>query len=184
MKIEANARMPYPRSLVFSTYRDRLPKLVPFLPNIKGIEVLSRQDEPELGQTRLVNRWHAKGDIPKVAQKILKPEMLAWDDHASWDERAWTVDWRIETKMFTESVRCHGHNVYLEDGEGTLLQIRGELEVNLAGIPGVPRFLAGSIAPAVERFIVALLTPNLTSVAKGLEAFLRAEGEAEARSGA
>lgn len=178
MKLEADSRLSFPRELVFSTYRDRLPQLVPHLPNVKAITVLKREDAPggAQGISKLLNLWEARGDIPKPAQAVLKPEMLAWHDHATWNQNDWTVEWRVETKMFTENVRCGGKNRYvaLPDG-GTLLEIRGNLEVDLKGIPGVPRFLAGTIAPMVEKFVIALLTPNLVSVAKGLERFLQVE---------
>lgn len=178
MKLEADSRVSFPRALVFSTYRDRLPELVPHLPNVRAITVEKREDGVggAPGVTRMLNRWEAKGEIPKAAQAVIKPEMLAWLDHAVWDQDHWTVEWRIETRMFTENVKCFGKNRYLElSPQSTLLEIRGELTVDLKGIPGVPRLLAGAVAPAVERFVVALLTPNLISVAKGLEAFLRAE---------
>jgi hypothetical protein len=42
MKLEADARIAFPREVVYSTYRDRLPALVPYLPNIKGITVQKR----------------------------------------------------------------------------------------------------------------------------------------------
>ncbi len=63
----------------------------------------------------------------------------------------------------------------MQDGEGAILKIRGDLDVSLKGIPGVPRLFAGKIAPVVEKFIVNLIKPNLLSVAKGLEDFLKAE---------
>jgi hypothetical protein len=177
MKLEADARIRFPRELVYRTYRDRLPELVPHLPNVKKITVQRREDDAGgPGVTRLLNLWEAKGDIPKVAQGVLKPEMLAWLDHATWNQGAWTCDWRIETRMFTENVRCGGHNEYVEDGDHTILKIRGELEMTLKGIPGVPSFLAGTVTPHVEKFIVSLLTPNLLSVAEGVERFLIAQG--------
>lgn len=174
MKLEADARIAFPRELVFSTYRDRLPELVPHLPNIRSIKVVSRDDDG--AKSKLLNDWDGEGEIPKVAQSILKPEMLGWLDHAEWDQDAWTCDWRTETRMFTKNVTCHGHNTYVEDGpEATILQIRGVLEMDLKGIPGVPRFLASKVAPHVEKFVISLLKPNLLSVADGLQAFLKAE---------
>ena len=177
MKMEADCRIAFPRELVFSTYRDRLTELVPHLPNVTGIEVLERDDAPGgvEGKTRLLNLWHAEGDIPKVAKPVVKPDMVAWNDHALWDENEWTCEWRTEPKFFTESIDCGGKNRYVVDGDVTILQIRGHLDIDLSGIRGVPGFLAKKIAPVVEKFIVALLTPNLISVSKGLEAFLKAE---------
>lgn len=179
MKLEADARIAFPRELAYSTYRDRLPEMVPFLPDVKAIHVQSRSDDVDgqAGVSKLLNLWEASTEIPKVLQAVIKPEMLAWDDYATWNQDAWTCDWRIETKMFTENVKCWGHNTYEVDGEGTLLKIRGELDVSLKGVPGVPKFLASKIAPQVEKLIVTLLKPNLLSVAKGLQDFLDAEAK-------
>ena len=172
MKLEADAHIAFPRPVVFSAYRDRLPEMLPYLPDIKAITVKSRE-ELESGITKMVNVWEAQSDIPKIAQRVITPDMLAWTDHAQWSQQAWTCDWKIETRLFTENVNCGGHNEYLEDGDGTLLKIRGELDVQLKGIPGVPSFLAGTVKPHVEKFIVDLLKPNLLSIAGGLERFLK-----------
>lgn len=179
MELKADARIPFPRTLVYETYRDRLPELVPYLPDIASIAVESREEgvDGNAGQSRLVNRWRAKGDdVPKVAQAVIKPEMLGWLDHALWDQDAWRCDWRIETQMFTENIRCSGSSVYEERDGSTMLRIRGDLDVSLSGVPGVPRFLASRVAPHVEKYIVQLLTPNLLAVATGLERFLEQQG--------
>jgi hypothetical protein len=176
MKIEADSRIPYPRERVYREYRDSLVKLVPYLPNIQEITVKEREENSGgPGRTRMLNIWRAQGDIPKAAQTIIKPEMLEWKDYALWNENDWTCEWRVETAFFTKSIKCQGKNFFIEQGGETTLQIRGELEVNLKEIPGVPRFLAGTVAPIVEKFIVALLTPNLTSVSKGLDAYMKAQ---------
>ncbi len=172
MDLHADARISFPRPVVYSAYRDRLPEMLSYLPDIKAITVQSRE-EPEEGITKLHNLWEAQSKVPKVAQSVLKPEMLAWNDFATWTQSKWTCDWRIETRMFTENVTCSGHNEYLEDGENTILKIRGTLDVDLKGMPGVPGFLAGTVKPHVEKFIVDLLTPNLLSIADGLEKFLQ-----------
>lgn len=173
MKLEADAKIPFSQELVFTTYRDRLPELVPYLPDIKRITVKSRDDEGVI--TKILNEWEASTEIPKVAQSIVKPEMLEWLDHATWNADDKTVEWRIETKMFTQNVRCQGKNTVIADGDHAIFRLRGDLEVDLKGIPGVPRFLAGKVTPHVEKFVVQLLTPNLLAVASGVEQFLTAE---------
>ena len=170
MKIKADAKLSYPRDVVFASYRDKLVELVPHLPNIKAIEVKNREDNE--GVTRMLNIWHAKGDIPKVAQSIIKPEMVCWEDHAKWNQDDWTCEWKVVPKFFTKNVTCSGKNHFVEQGDETVLQIRGELEIDAKGIPGVPRLLAGRIAPVIEKFIVGLLTPNLLTVSDGLVKYL------------
>lgn len=178
MKLHADARIAFPRPVVFSAYRDRLPEMLPYLPDIKKITVESREDL-DGGISKLHNVWEAASEVPKIAQRIITPDMLAWNDFAEWNENDWTCDWNIKTRLFTDNVSCGGRNEYLEDGDGTLLKIRGELDVNLKGIPGVPSFLAGTVAPHVEKFIVDLLTPNLISIAGGLERFLQEHHQAD-----
>lgn len=174
MKVEADAHIDFPRDLVFRTYRDRLPELVPYLPNVKQITVESREEEGEV--VRLVNRWVAAGEIPKVARSVIKPEMLIWLDHATWHQDEWYCDWRIEHATFARQVHCQGRNQYREEGDRTLIEIRGELSVDAARIPGIPRMLAGTITPVIERFIVQTIRPNLVSTADGVGAFLQAQG--------
>ena len=58
MDLSADARLSFPRPVVFSAYRDRLSELLPFLPNVRRIEVKSRVEEGLV--TKLVNEWHPK----------------------------------------------------------------------------------------------------------------------------
>lgn len=178
MEIRADAKIAYPREIAFRAYRDHLPELVPYLPNVKSIEVKETEDDVDgvTGKTRKFNLWYAKGDVPGPVQAIIKPEMLSWDDHAVWDQNAWTTEWRVDPHFFKGRVTCSGKNTYLDQGGSTVFQIRGNLEIDLKGLPGVPRLLASTVGSLVEKFIVALLTPNLLEVSKGVESFLRAKG--------
>ena len=176
MKLEADARIAFPREVVFSAYRDRLAELVPYLPNVRSIEVQERTDSVGgvEGRTNMVNIWSANADIPKLLQGVVPPDAVKWTDRAEWDQSLWTCKWQIEPAVFTRNVRCGGLNTYREENGQTLLEIRGHLEVDPTGIPGVPRLLAGKVAPMVESFIVNLIKPNLVSVADGLGQFLKA----------
>ncbi|MBX2812642.1 MAG: hypothetical protein KTR25_12570 [Myxococcales bacterium] len=172
MKLEADTLIPFPRDVVLSTYRDRLPDLVPYLPNVRGIKVVNREEIE--GTTRLVNEWTANAEIPSLLKSLINVEALGWIDRAEWNQATYSCRWQIEPSIFTNNVVCEGVNYYIEDGDGTRLEIRGDLTVNPKGIPGVPSLLAGRVAPVAEKFIVNLITPNLLSVAKGLESFLTA----------
>jgi hypothetical protein len=174
MRIDVDSRIPFPCPLVFETYRDHLPELVPYLPNVKSIEAVERKEEG--GLIKQKNLWWAKGEIPKAAQSVLKPEMLSWFDFAEWDPASHSNTWRIEMRTMKEVVDCHGHNTFeAVDANTTVFHLRGELNLDLRKVPGVPRFLAGTITPTVEKFIVGLLKPNMTEVARGIEKYLAAK---------
>jgi hypothetical protein len=158
--------------LVFHTYRDQLPETVPYLPNVSSIEVKERSDLD--GHTKLVNLWTAKTDIPSIARKFVKPEMLQWTDYADWDPANWTCHWRIETHAFPGLVECTGSTSFHEAGEGrTELRVDGKLVMHLEKAH-VPRLLAGSVQPIIEKIVVGNLRPNLLSTGEGVEKFLLA----------
>jgi hypothetical protein len=172
MDIRADARLPFPRELVFETYRDGLLEILRFLPNVRAIEIKSRKEEGPV--VEFVNVWRAGGEIPAAARAILSESMLCWTDYASWNRETLRCDWRTETHSFTEAVRCVGVNSFLEDGPGkTLLEIRGSLDIDARKIRGVPGFLAGKVGRTVEEFLLNKIQPNLVETAKGLERYLQ-----------
>ena len=173
MKIHSESRISHPRPLVYATYRDRLPEVAPFMNDINPITVVSR--EQTSGGARLLNRWQASTEIPKIVQRFVTPDMLCWDDHAEWHDDAFACDWTLTIPAFPEQVRCSGRNRFIDEGGHTRVILSGELHVDAARIPGVPRMLARTVAPQVEKFIVRLITPNLEKVNHSLGAFLDAQ---------
>jgi len=174
MELSSDARIPFPRDVVFAAYRDDLVKLLPYLPNVRRIEVKSRKDDGP--RSDLVNIWHGGGEIPAAARAVLSESMLSWTDYATWLRDQWVCEWRIETHAFTEAVQCGGRNEFLEDGPGaTILQIRGKLEIDAKKIKGVPGFLAGKVGKIVEEFLVGKIQPNLVETVKGLEKYLQSK---------
>jgi hypothetical protein len=176
MEIKADLWMPFARPLVFTTYRDKLPDLVPRLPNIRSLEVKERHDDGHL--TRLRNVWTGGGEIPKAARAIISESMLSWTDHASWDQAQWACDWRIETHAFTEAVSCAGRNTFVEERDGTRVVIRGTLVIDGRKVRGVPGFLAARIGKIIEDFLATRIEPNMVATAKSVRRFLE-EGAAD-----
>ncbi len=170
MDIKSDVNLPFSRDLVFSAYRDHLADLTEYLPNIRSIKVLKRE---ELGDDiQLVNEWVGGGEIPKAALAVIKESMLRWTDYATWHSKTHTVDWRTEVGSFPGVVQSSGCNRYVETPEGVRLEIRGTLVCDAAKLPGVPRFMAGSINPMVEKFLVGQVSVNLVEVAKGVGKWL------------
>jgi hypothetical protein len=169
MEIQADATITYPRVVVYEAYREKITDLLSYLPNIRDIEVKSREQDGSI--IKLVNIWHGGGDIPKSVRAFVSESMLSWTDYATWDTEAWTCGWRIETHSFTEAVTCKGLNHFIENGSSTTLQIRGEISVDASKVRGVPRLMAGKISKMVEEFLVARIRPNLLEVSEGLQRY-------------
>ncbi len=172
MRLDVSAEIPFSREQVFTVYRDKLAELTKYLPNVRGITVTHRTDEGTV--VKLLNRWKGGGEIPGVVRKFLSEDLLEWDDHATWFAEKYTCDWRTVVPAFKDAIDAAGTNHFHELGpQRTKLVITGELKCDAAKIKGVPRLLAGSIGPAVEAFLIATVKPNLVSVAKGVEQYLR-----------
>ncbi|HLK37926.1 MAG TPA: hypothetical protein VKU41_14295 [Polyangiaceae bacterium] len=171
MQLSVDTHIPYPRAAVFALYRDDMKSLLPYLPNVVSIEVTSRKDDGPVAQ--LVNEWRGGGDIPSAVRAVLGEKALAWTDYATWDETAAHCDWRTETHVFKDALRCSGRNRFIEKGpRDTVLEIRGTLEVDATKIRGVPSFLAGRAARAIEDFLTTRIQANLTETAKAVAKYL------------
>jgi hypothetical protein len=167
MEIKADVTLPYARELVFVTYRDRIDELMDHLPNIRSIRVIERKERPD-GVVELVNEWIAGGDIPAVARSFVKESMLKWIDYATWRASSYTVDWRTDVHAFPGAIKSQGMNRYLLDSGGMKLEIRGQLTCDPSKIPGIPRLLQDTVAPAVERVLVRAVQTNLIAIGKSV----------------
>jgi hypothetical protein len=171
MELRADARIPFPRNLVFAAYRDDMAKLLPYLSNVRAIEIKSRKDSGAV--VEIVNQWRGGGDIPAAVRVVLSESMLAWTDYAKWDADAMACEWRTETPALAQSMESSGRNVFLDDGSGkTLLEVRGSLAIDAKKIPGVPSFFAGSVGRLAEAFLVEKIQANLLETARAMSKYL------------
>lgn len=171
MELRSDARIPFSRDVVFAAYRDDIARLMPYLPNVRHIEVKSRKSDGPV--VEIVNEWHGGGEIPAAVRAVLGDSVLSWTDYATWHADTLRCDWRSETHAFAQALRCAGYNAFLEDGPGkTLLQVRGTLEVDAKKIRGVPSFLADKVGRTVEEFVGSKIQINLIETAKGLTKYL------------
>ncbi len=170
MKLDVSAALPFPREVVFTTYRDHMSELVPYLTNVRAITVTSRVDEGDV--VKLVNRWKGGGEIPAVVRKFLSAELMEWDDIAKWDTTRFTCEWQVVVPAFKDAVDARGVTTFTEAGASTRITISGELKVDAGKVKGVPRLLSGTVSPAIESFLVGSIKPNMVAQAKGVEKFL------------
>jgi len=171
MKFEVVDHVPFALEEVYSTMRDKLIDLVPFLPDVKKIELVERK-ELDNGNVKIVNNWFAEDKIPKALKSLIKADELGWVDHAEWEEANKTVHWNLEMMFFKEYVTVRGTNKFTGDNDSTTVTLAGDLELDLAKHPMVPRLLAKSITKQVEKIVLMLIKPNLVKVNRGIEKHL------------
>lgn len=171
MYLESEDVLDRPADQVYKLVRDELPKLVPYLPNINKVEVVSRKDLGK-GRVEIVNRWYAKAEVPSALKKVINPELFSWKDTAVWIEEKNAVEYKIESLWGNDLYEAKGINTFSEVGDGkTKLKVTCEINIHADRIPGVPSFLAKKMLPTVEALIKKILEPNLTSLAKGLDSY-------------
>ncbi len=171
MLINAEMPIPFPRPLVYITYRDKLVELVPYIPNVRSVEVKSRREEKE--RVYCVNLWHGGGRIPLAVRTVLGEAMLSWTEYATWDESNFTLEWRIETHAFPLAVFCAGKNCFLDNNGTTIIKTKGELRIDPDKIDGLPQPLRGQIASTVENFLEKKIVPNLLQMSEGVHNYLK-----------
>ncbi|MCB9663341.1 MAG: hypothetical protein H6732_04455 [Alphaproteobacteria bacterium] len=176
MKFRSESVIAHPRDAVFETYRDRLSEVAAYLDDIKAVNVLARGEED--GLVTLHNEWIAARDVPPAFKAFIKPEQLAWDDHATWDASAFRCQFDIRTRVFTEHVRCTGTDQFVEVPQGTKVVLEGDFTLTLDSLPGVPSFLLKRMLPQIEQFIVGLIQPNLEKTNGAIGRFLDDQGRA------
>jgi hypothetical protein len=175
MDFRAEAVIEGPRDAVYRINRDKLVELVPFLPNVRKIEVTTRKEEG--GKIKLVNVWHGGGEVPAAVRGFLSEGMLSWTDHAEWDESTFTVSWRSESHSFKDAVDSRGRNEFSSLGPNrSKITILGKLDVDASKVRGVPRLVAGTIGKQIEKFLIKQVQDNLIEVGKGTERYLKEKG--------
>jgi len=98
MRIHADSIVRHPLQIVYAAYRDRLPDIARTMPDVREVQVISR----EVGDPGPVlhNLWIADRDVPRVVAAVVRPEMLRWDDYARWNDAETHVDWRLSIPAF------------------------------------------------------------------------------------
>jgi len=174
MEIAVDKSMPYPLEPVWTTMRDKLPELIPYLPNVERVEVRERT-EPSPGEVHLVNFWKAaKTEVPKLARPFIDQSKLNWIDTAEWIDSTWTCRWSIHVGFMADRVTCEGATRYVDQGDGTTrIIMKGDLDIRLKGM--LPGLIARKAKPAVEGFVVKLIQPNFEKTIGALAKYLDAQ---------
>ena len=172
MKIESKNIVDQPIDVVFELLKNNISDLVHYLPNISSIKEVSRKTE---GNTEYVtSTWTANAELPSILKKLAKPELLSWNDIAEWDLDSKTVTYNLESKLASDLYTAKGKNTLtVLDDNKTEMFFSCEVTPHPENFPGVPKFLAKKIVPALEGLLKLLLEPNFKSMNKGIEEYFK-----------
>jgi hypothetical protein len=177
MQISVDTCLPFPRDLVYRTYRDRLVEVLPQLPNIKQVTRVKYREVPPI--THCVYEWEGGADIPGLVQSLIPPTLLHWTEVDDWYEPRFEVSWRITPHAFQSAIQCNGCNQFIDQGDQTLIQNRGTLTIQTDQLTTVPLPMRGTVAAIAEKILGQAIAPNLKTMGGGIAALLARESTLE-----
>jgi len=131
------------------------------LPNVTSRKILESRREGKKVYNRI--EWCVHGQIPRIAQKILTPDMLTFEEHTVWDDDDCSFTTKIVPHYMKDKFKCNTKSKWVPDGENkTVRQFGGVLE---ARVPVVGQ--------VVEKTIVNYLKKNNDQNAKLVKKFLK-----------
>ena len=89
MRFEREELILHPVDQVYPLARDGIEELLPHLPGIRSIEVLSRKTESP-GKTRVRSRWTVHP--PLLLRPLLPAQAFTWEEDALWIDKQRRVD--------------------------------------------------------------------------------------------
>ncbi len=176
MRFQFQETIAFPASAVYSTLRDRVPELVPFLPEVDHIETVERVTQAD-GRLRLTNVWQGnRRSAPLAARPFLTKEMMQWRDIATWNDADRSLHWRFETMHMESLFSCEGVNSFeTTDQERCTFHVSGTLETYPERVPGVSTSLGRRLAPRADRWLVNHIMPNIARLPNALTSLLTAQ---------
>lgn len=155
-----------PPERLFTAMRDRLPELVPSLPDIERIEELERVAEN--AHLLVVNRWHARQPVPVFLQERLGQERIDWIDRARWGEEQRTCTWSIEPSLGQGAIACSGETTLAPamGGRGTRATFAGRLDIDPVWLGGIVGGFQAPIRALIESIATSLIPANFRAMAE------------------
>ncbi|HSD09550.1 MAG TPA: hypothetical protein VLF14_01085, partial [Candidatus Binatia bacterium] len=89
MKIEREEFLLHSADEVYPLVRDRIAELLPHLPGIHSVQILSRVPAAK-GKTRVRSRWRIHP--PALLGRILPAAAFVWEEDALWNDRTYGVE--------------------------------------------------------------------------------------------
>ncbi len=118
------------------------------LPNVSTNELIEERD---LGDKKIIKvKWCVHGQIPKAAQKIIKPEMLTFVEDSVWDRTTKTYSTKIIPHFFKNVVDCRHKLEFFDNKDGRTKRV----------ISGYFEFKLPIVGPLFEGVVLTYLKQN------------------------
>ena len=100
------------------------------LPNVSASKPLECRDEGD--KKYIKNEWCVHGQIPKIAQKIIRPDMLTFVEDSVWDRKERTYTAKIIPHHFKKQIDARHRVEFYDNNDGrTRRVLKGIFEVKI-----------------------------------------------------
>ncbi len=156
MRIEREDFLLHSADDVYPLVRDRLHELLPHLPGIESVEVLSRKAAAK-GKTRVQSRWRIRP--PALLGRFLPAAAFVWEEDALWIDKSYSVESTLQGYGYESRARTF----YEPASDWTRVRVEADVRFRPSSID-VPRENLEKIAAAADQALREAIEPNMTAL--------------------
>jgi len=156
MKIEREEFLLHSADDVYPLVRDRIGELLPHLPGIESVEILSRAPAAK-GKTRVRSRWKIRP--PALLGRLLPPAAFVWEEDAVWNDKTYCV----ESTIHGYGYESRAKTFYEPASDWTRVRMEAEISFRPDSVD-IPKENLEKIVSAAEDALREAIEPNMTAL--------------------
>ncbi|MGH7858872.1 MAG: hypothetical protein ACREQY_16220 [Candidatus Binatia bacterium] len=160
MRIAREEFIFHPADRVYPLVRDRIYELLPKLPGVESIEVLSHAPEGK-GKTRVRSRWTLRP--PVLLRRLLPASAFVWEEDALWIDAENCVESRVRGYGYESRARTF----YEPASDWTRVRIEAEITFRPESID-VPKENLEKIFAGAEEALREAIEPNMSALLEAI----------------
>jgi len=164
MHFEREEFLLHPADEVYPLVRDRILDLLPRLPGIDSIEIVSRST-PAKGKTRVRSRWKIRP--PALVGRLLPPAALVWEEDALWIDKKYCVESTIQGYGYESRAKTF----YEPASDYTRVRIVADVTFRPDAVE-IPKENLDKIVASAQDALREAIEPNMTALLEAIEAAL------------
>ena len=160
MRIAREEFILHPASRVYPLVRDRIYELLPKLPSVASIEILSRASEGK-GKTRVRSRWTLRP--PALLRPLLPASAFVWEEDALWIDKKNCVESRVRGYGYESRAKTF----YEPASDWTRVRIEAEVDFRPESV-SIPKANLDKILAGAEEALREAIEPNMTALIEAI----------------
>ncbi|MGH7897396.1 MAG: hypothetical protein ACREQQ_05555 [Candidatus Binatia bacterium] len=160
MRIAREEYILHPADRVYPLVRDRIYELLPKLPGVESIEILSRAAEGK-GKTRVRSRWKLRP--PAFLRPLLPSSAFVWEEDALWIDKKYCVESRVRGFGYESRARTF----YEPASDYTRVRIEAAVSFRPESVE-IPKANLDKILAGAEQALREAIEPNMTALLEAI----------------